>query len=190
MSNKMVAAVGLALAVSAGSALAESTAMSGGVTCADLNWSAEILANNPDIGRACEAVYEKDGRLYAKVPIEIVRVRGNRMTFRPVYTDDSYGDSRSVVLASSWRANIDGRQYRASDLVRGQSLNVYIPEDRFALVVEDESVEGPVETEMVAIEEEVVEMPTTASPLFLVGLVGGAFLALGGVLSGLRRRLG
>ena len=39
------------------------------------------------------------------------------------------------------------------------------------------------------IEDEVVEMPTTASPLFLVGLAGGAFLALGGLLSGIRRRL-
>jgi hypothetical protein len=32
------------------------------------------------------------------------------------------------------------------------------------------------------------EMPTTASPLFLIGLAGGAFLALGGLLSGVRRR--
>ena len=37
--------------------------------------------------------------------------------------------------------------------------------------------------------EEATEMPTTASPLFLVGLAGGAFLALGGLLSGIRRRL-
>jgi LPXTG-motif cell wall-anchored protein len=42
---------------------------------------------------------------------------------------------------------------------------------------------------MVAIEEEVVEMPTTASPLFLIGLAGGAFLALGGLLGRVRRRL-
>ena len=37
--------------------------------------------------------------------------------------------------------------------------------------------------------EEAVAMPTTASPLFLLGAAGGAFLALGGLLSGLRRRL-
>ena len=43
--------------------------------------------------------------------------------------------------------------------------------------------------DLIVIEEEVVEMPTTASPLFLFGLAGGAFLALGGLLSGLRRRL-
>ena len=70
--------------------------------------------------------------------------------------------------------------------MRGQKLNVYLPEDRFALVVED--ADGPDVAEVVTIEPEVVEMPTTASPLFLIGLAGGAFLALGGMLTGLRRR--
>ena len=120
--------------------------------------------------------------MYAKTSIEVVRVRGNTMTFRPIHTDGTRGDSRSVTLGTSWRAKIAGREYRASDLMRGQELNVYLPEDRFALAIED------VETEFVPIET-VTEMPTTASPLFLIGLAGGAFLALGGMLSGIRRRL-
>ena len=70
--------------------------------------------------------------------------------------------------------------------MRGQNLNVYLPEDRFALVVED--ADGPDDADMMAIVP-VTEMPTTASPLFLVGLAGGAFLALGGLFSGIRRRL-
>ncbi len=183
MQKKLVVAMGMALALSAGSVSAQDAAP----TCADLNWSADVLAANPDIGASCQAVYEKDGKLYAKVSIEVVRVRGNRMTFRPLHTDGTMGDSRSVQLDSSWRAQIGGRSYRASDLMRGQQLNVYIPEDRFALAIED--ADGPDEADIVMIEDEVVEMPTTASPLFLVGLAGGAFLALGGLLSGIRRRL-
>ena len=183
MQKKLVVAMGMALALSAGSAMAQDAAP----TCAELNWSADVLAANPDIGMSCQAVYEKDGKLYAKVTVDVVRVRGNRMTFRPLHTDGTMGDSRSVQLDSSWRAEIGGRSYRASDLMRGQQLNVYIPEDRFALAVED--ADGPDEADIVMIEEEVVEMPTTASPLFLVGLAGGAFLALGGLLSGIRRRL-
>ena len=131
-------------------------------------------------------MYEKDGKLYAKATIEVVRVRGHRMTFRTLHTDGSKGDSRSVQLDSAWRAEIAGRSYRASDLMRGQELNVYLPEDRFALAVED--ADGPDVHEVVVIEPEVVEMPTTASPLFLIGLAGAAFLALGGMLSGIRRR--
>ena len=44
--------------------------------------------------------------------------------------------------------------------------------------------------EIVVVEDvvEVTEMPTTASPLFLVGMAGGGFLALGGLLSAFRRR--
>jgi hypothetical protein len=133
----------------------------------------------------CQTVYEKNGKLFAKTSVEVVRVRGNTMTFRPIHTDGTKGDSRSVTLDSSWRAKIAGREYRASDLMRGQELNVYLPEDRFALAVEDDSLD---DSDFMAIEE-TTEMPTTASPLFLIGLAGGAFLALGGLLSGIRRRL-
>lgn len=185
MKKKMVLAVGMALSVSAGSLMAQ-TATESSVACADLNWSAEVLAMNPDIAQSCQTVYEKGGELYAKVTVEVVRVRGNRMTFRPLHTDGSMGDSRSIQLDSAWRADIGGRSYRASDLMRGQQLNVYMPQDRFALAVED--ADGPDAADLIVIEEEVVEMPTTASPLFLIGAVGGAFLALGGMLSGIRRR--
>lgn len=188
MNKKMVIAVGMALSVSAGSLMAQDKTVSSTVTCADLNWSAEVLANNPDIAESCQSVFEKDGELYAKATVEVVRVRGNRMTFRPLHTDGTMGDSRSIQVPSSWRAEIGGRSYRASDLMRGQQLNVYLPQDRFALAVSDGSDEGPDEVDMIVIEEEVVEMPTTASPLFLIGAAGGAFLALGGMLSGLRRR--
>jgi len=189
--KKVVAAVGMALAMSAGQLMAQETTSTGAVqsstvTCADLNWSAEVLALNPDIASMCQTVYEKDGKLYAKTSVEVVRVRGNTMTFRPKHTDGTLGDSRTVTLDSAWRANIGGRQYRASDLSRGQNLNVYLPEDRFALAVADD--DGLDETDMMAIGAVATEMPTTASPLFLVGLAGGAFLALGGLLSGVRRR--
>ena len=191
MKKQLVVAMGMAMSLSMGQAMAQNQSSEGmdigtPTSCADLNWSADALAANPDIGKTCQAVYEKDGRLFAKASIEVVRVRGNRMTFRTLHTDGGKGESRSIQLDNAWRAEIGGRTYRASDLMRGQQLNVYIPEDRFALAVVD--ADGPDEAEMVVIEEEVVDMPTTASPLFLIGLAGGAFMALGGLLTGLRRR--
>jgi len=186
MQKKMAVAVGMTLALSAGSLMAQDKSVSANYTCADLNWAAEVLAMNPDINESCQAVYERGGELYAKTTIEVVRVRGSRMTFRPLHTDGTMGDSRSIQLDSDWRAEIGGRNYRASDLMRGQQLNVYLPQDRFALAIEDS--DGPDEADFIMIEEEEVDMPTTASPLFLIGAAGGALLALGGVLSGLRRR--
>ena len=186
MQKKLALAVGVVAALSMGQANAQVTDL----TCADIQWSAQVLAANPDVGESCQAVYEKDGRMFAKVSVEVVRVRGNTITFRPLHTDGTRGDSRSITVPSDWRARIAGRNYRASDLMRGQQLNVYIPEDRWALAVHDEDFGTMEETALVAIEEETVEMPTTASPLFLLGAAGGAFLALGGLLGGLRRRLG
>ena len=115
MKKKMVVAMGMALALSTGSVMAQNAATADmaadtSPTCADLNWSAEVLAMNPDIAESCQGVFEKDGSLYAKVTIEVVRVRGNRMTFRPMHTDGTKGDSRGVSLANDWRAEIGGRQ--------------------------------------------------------------------------------
>ena len=156
-------------------------------TCADLAWSAQVRADNPDITEACQGVYQRGDEYFAKISIEVTRASGNHISFRPRHVDGRLGAVRTIAVPGSWRAQIDGREYRAEDLLPGQELNVYIPEERFALAVEsDEGI--PEEAALVAIEEEVVEMPTTASPLFLVGAIGGGFLALGGLLTGLRRR--
>lgn len=183
---KQVALVtGMSLALAAGQTSAQAVE-STTVGCADLEWSDQVLELNPDIAQTCETVYEKDGKLFAKARIEVVRVRGNNLTFRTIHTDGTRGDSRSVTLDPDFRATIAGREYRARELNRGQELNVYLPQDRFALHVEDE--DGPGDDDVLDIEE-AVAMPETASPLFLFGALGGAFLALGGVFTAVRRRL-
>ncbi|GAB3271286.1 hypothetical protein [Parahaliea aestuarii] len=184
MLKKLIVATGVTAALSLSGQVAAQSAP----TCADIEWSASVTAEYPDIAESCQGVYEKNGELYAKATVEVLRVRGNRVTFRPLHTDGTKGESHSIQVPSSWRADIAGRKYRASELSRGQELNVYLPHDRWALAVVDES--SPDEVEVIVIEEEVVEMPTTASPLFLFGLAGGALLSLGGLFTALRRRIG
>ena len=184
MLKKMIAVTGLGVALIAAPAMAQQESTT--VTCSDLNWTAEVLALNPDVGEACRSVWEKDGKLYAKNKIEVVRTRGNTLTYRALHTDGTKGESRSVTLDPAFRAHISGRDYRVSDLNRGQELTVYLPEDRFALAIVDK--DGLDDSDMVDIGAATV-MPTTASPLFLIGLGGGAFIALGGILGAVRRRL-
>ena len=86
---------------------------------------------------ACQGVFEKDGVLFAKATIEVVKVQGDTMKFRTLRTDGSKGATRSVELDSHWRVKLDGREYRARDLSSGQRLNIYLPQDRFALTVAD-----------------------------------------------------
>lgn len=122
----------------------------GAVTCAQLQWSAEVLAANPDVALACRGVFEKDEVLYAQAVIEVVSVRGNTMTFRTHRTDGSLGKPRTVNLDKGWRVQLDGREYRATQLLKGQQLRVYLPQDRFGLAIEDN--DGPDAEEVVEIQ--------------------------------------
>lgn len=106
-------------------------------SCETLRWSEAVHRAYPDVEEICEGVYQKDGRLYARASIEVVRTAGNRMTIRTLHTDGSPGHQRSMRVPPDWRAHIDGRDYRAGELVPGQRLTVYIPEDRFTLLLED-----------------------------------------------------
>ncbi|WP_439105540.1 hypothetical protein [Congregibacter sp.] len=178
--KKHVIGAAIALALS-GQVLAQAPAP----TCDDLVWSAQVLAENPDMALSCQGVYARNDELYAKVTIELTRVRGNRLTFRPKHTDGSKGAQRSITVDNSWRANIEGRTYSAGELLPGQELNVYIPEDRFALAVDD-AFDG--DEELVSIEAAtVVSMPTTASPLYAALGAGLGLLGLGFLMTTQRR---
>ena len=103
--------------------------------------SLDLLDNpaaNPDIRNACQGVYVRNNKLYAKVNIELLRVSGNRLTFQTRWTDGGTGKARSITVPASWRARIGGRSYAASELQAGQELSVYVPEDRFALGLDND----------------------------------------------------
>ncbi|MDP5054624.1 MAG: hypothetical protein NWP69_12600 [Congregibacter sp.] len=183
--------IGLAIAVALSG---ETSAQDLAPSCDDLVWSAQVLAANPDIALSCQGVYVRNDELYAKVTIELVRVRGNRLTFKPQHTDGSEGARRSITVGTNWRANIGGRSYRASELLAGQELTVYIPEDRFALAIDDGYLDDDInddmndDMELIMIEDaSIVSMPKTASAFYAALGAGVALLGLG--LAMTRRRL-
>ncbi len=108
-------------------------------TCASLKWSSAVHNSYPDIDEICQGVYERDGVLYARAEVEVLRVSGNRLTLRTVHTDGSRGHQTSMRVGPNWRARIDGKDYRAGELVGGQRLTVYIPQDRFAFTLDGSS---------------------------------------------------
>jgi hypothetical protein len=122
-----------------------------------------VMAANPDIREACLGVYVRTDTYYARSQIELVQVRGNTLTFRPVHRDGSKGKSRRVTVPAGWQALIDGRRYTAGQLSTGQRLDVFIPEDRFALAIPDGNFDG--DEEMMAIEQaEVTTLPAGKTP--------------------------
>jgi len=116
-------------------------------TCDDLAWSTAALAANPDVGLLCQGVYVKGDTYYAKATIRITRVDGQRVTFVPYRRDGSLGKARSVRLTRDWKVMINGQALTASNLVKGQELTVFIPQDRFAI-----SLGGPGAGELLPIE--------------------------------------
>lgn len=135
MSVKRLWGIALALALLA-AARAPAADERGAVSCEQLNWSPQVLAANPDIGRACRGVFQKDDVLYALAKIEVVRAQANTLRFRTLRTDGSKGPQRSIKLPPDFRVVLDGRKYRIGELLPGQELNVFLPEDRFALVLD------------------------------------------------------
>jgi len=129
----------LGLALLAPAALAQYDIETRLPTCATLNWSEAVHLSYPDIDEICQGVYQQDGVLYARAEVEVLRVSGNRLTLRTLHTDGSRGHQTSMRVGPNWRARIDGRDYRVGELVGGQRLTVYIPEDRFAFALDGAS---------------------------------------------------
>lgn len=129
----------LALVLLAPAAMAQYDIQTRLPTCATLNWSEAVHRSYPDIDEICQGVYERDGVLYARAEVEVLRVSGNRLTLRTLHTDGSRGHQTSMRVGPNWRAQIDGRAYRVGELVGGQRLTVYIPQDRFAFALDGAS---------------------------------------------------
>lgn len=155
------------------------------VSCADIDWSSVVTDQVPNVADACDDVVVKNGKMFARVKVELQRVRGRTLTFKLINKDGSSGGSYTQTVAPEWRANIGGTKYRPQDLARGQQLNVYLPHDRWAIIHEDE--DGPDVIDAVVVTAAPM-LPKTASPLPLIGLLGAGFLALATGLGALRRR--
>ncbi len=146
------------------------------LTCDDIQWSRVVTDQYPSIDDACNAVMMKNNAMFARISVEVQRVRSNTITFKVLNRDGSSGGIYSQNVGTSWRANIGGRSYRARDLTRGTRLNVYLPPDRWAVVHEDE--DGPDIEDAIPLVAAPM-LPATASQWPLVGAVGAGLLLCG-----------
>jgi len=105
--------------------------------------------------------------------------------------DGSYGPLESVTVDDDWRAELGGRSYRMRQLSPGQEMNIYIPGDRWeAHVAKDMS--GTI-TVYYAVAfsgagDSGSALPTTASPLPLIGMLGVGSLFTAFLMRVRRRR--
>jgi hypothetical protein len=154
-----------------------------GTTCADINWSAEMLAKHPNIGKACQEVMQRNGVTYVKFEGTVKKVAkgGSEVTM------EMKGANKLVLNPDPNRTVIiDGNKTPVKSLRPGDSLTFYVPETRVVAAVM-ETPEAPVEeipigppvVEQVAMTTTTYEdLPRTASSWPLTALIGALALGL------------
>jgi hypothetical protein len=170
-------AVGVLLAASfpnAATAAETQAAFTGsGATCADITWQPGALARYPNIGLVCQAVVERNGKLYARFNGTVSRRSGNSLYIRFEGGEKVPGGDHALLIKppEGMLVQTSRGQFRLSDAQRGQQFTVYIPSDHFVLNLGDEIVvanEMPV-VEVVPVTEEpamaeVAPAPAPAEP--------------------------
>ena len=166
-------------------------------SCRDITFTGPVARAFPDARDACLGVENREGTPFAHFQARITNVRGNTVGAEFKLPDGTYGRQISFTPDPDSRVRIEGRSYRWSELSRGQELDVWLPPDRWEIVVPsdpDQSFAAAPTVTAFAISEPspalaANTLPRTASVLPLVGALGGLLTVLGFAVAGIRRRL-
>jgi LPXTG-motif cell wall-anchored protein len=166
------------------------SSLASALTCDEVVLCAEITSKYAKAQEACLEVVERDGQPFVKMKVELTRPGSNRLTFRFVNQDGTFGPTHSMIPDPGWRVNIDGRNHRARDLGTGQELSVYLPPDRWEahVAASDMVVETFSLIVITAAEPEPQMLPSTASNMPLFALFGGLALFGAGLIRVTRRQ--
>jgi len=174
------------------------TASAQTLTCDDLVWSAEVLADNPNIGDACLDVRERDGQNVAVFRARVVRQSVNSTIIQWQLPDGSWSPAQRRYPQSGFTAHIGDQAVKVLDLPDRQEVNVYVPAgDAWSVPMAEAApaaaAAAPVAAAAVVAEPEPepepAMLPTTATQLPMLALLGGLFILLGGAVGFARTRL-
>jgi hypothetical protein len=164
-------------------------------SCRDLTFTGPVAREFPQARDACLGVETRDSRPYAHFQARIRSVRGNTVEAEFKMPDGTYSRPISFTPDPDARVRIAGRSYRYRDLSRGQELDVWLPPDRWEIVVpEDPAQFAAAPTVAIFVIAEPAPtvaanaLPRTASPLPLVAALGGVLTVLGFAVAAIRRR--
>jgi hypothetical protein len=137
-----VAAFALACAIPANTQQADAKTLAkpavDAASCADIRWQEQIRARYPNIAAACQEVVVSNDTRFARFSGELVQTNRDgsvKIDFKD-RNGDSLGNATTLQPAPNQRALIEGRYFRFSELIPGQKLNLYVPEDSLAVATE------------------------------------------------------
>jgi len=175
------------------------TASAQSVTCNDIVWSPSVLADNPNIGAVCLGVTEKDGKQVAQFRARVVRQSVNSTIVQWQLPDGSWSESQRRYPERGFSAQIEGKEVRIMDMNARQEVNVYVPAGDLWSVPAPAAAPAaaPVAAAAAPVaaaaapepEPAPAMLPTTATQVPMLALLGGLLLLLGGAVGIARTRL-
>jgi len=162
------------------------------VTCQNAKFDPAVLERYPDLQRNCLDVVKRGSEDYAVVTARLDRVNSNgSVVVRSKRADGSYGERRTLRPPDNMKVLAAGKPADIRDLALGQDLTAYVRVTApavMALIPADANT--PLQTTPLEAEPEptAAALPSTASMVPVLGLVGSALLLLGGILTAIRRR--
>jgi len=181
------------LHVSAASVLCAIGAMSAGhaqsVTCQNAQYDPAVLARFPDLEKNCLDVVRRGSEDFAVVTARLEKVKTNgSVVVRSKRADGSYGERRTLQPPDNMKILIKGKPADIHDLAEGQDVTAYVRVTApavMALIPVDPAT--PLHTTTLE-PERMAALPSTASMVPALGLIGSVFLLIGGLLTTIRRR--
>lgn len=159
--------------------------------CEGVQWDEAALEKYPNLAGACQSVEERDGKSYVRFQGTVVR---NVDRGKEVQVRIKGGDTVTFTPPADMTVYINDRQKSVSALARGDELNFYIPEDRFAAQFAQDTTPAPryvivpivfheVSEELPEQTAQASELPATASNRGALVLLGGGLIAFAMVLT-------
>lgn len=168
-------------------------------TCDDVVWSADVLAENPNIGDYCLEVMEKNGKTVVRLHARVVRQSVNSTIVQWQHPDGSWSPSERRYPGRDFMAQMDdGSEVSILDLAPRQDVNVYVPmgsnwslasTSAAAAAPAAAAAEPPPPPPAPEPEPAPAALPTTATQLPMLAVLGGLMLLFGGAVGLLRSRL-
>lgn len=162
------------------------------LTCDDLEFGTAVTDILPQASNACREVVVKDGRPFARFNAEIVSNRGGTVRAKFKKAGGGFTEVYEFNPDQSARLRIGGQNVRWWDVSAGQQLDIYLPPDRFEIATHSDEADDFAATAAVVTTVTVTrsaELPTTASLVPLLGLLGSLFVAVGAGLNFTRRKI-
>jgi hypothetical protein len=125
------------------------------INCADIEFDAEIVANYPEVQKACLGVIEDQGVRYVRLRAKVLNNWISSLTIRYEHADGTWGLLKTVTPPEGFTAIVNGSPTPVEEIQEGTVMNIFVPEGRWELAMAD--VEMPVMTELTFAPVEVEE---------------------------------